>query len=126
MNIWNFCEFHRYMVEKEYIRASDFNLNILQSPKEYRIDILPLEIKQEFKEKFEKHLDWLRPLDKLQRATGGFEAAINFMTNNDCSHLLGEFWETASDLDWSRNERIIDAVPELRRLISYKPAWTRV
>jgi radical SAM protein with 4Fe4S-binding SPASM domain len=126
MNIWNFCEFHRYMVEKEYIRPGDFNLNILQSPKEYRIDILPLEIKQEFKEKFEKHLEWLRPLDKLQRATGGFEAAINFMMNNDGSHLLGEFWETASDLDWSRNERIINAVPELERLISYKPTWTRV
>jgi hypothetical protein len=62
----------------------------------------------------------------LQRATGGFEAAINFMMAQDRSNLLVEFWETASDLDWSRNERIINAVPELERLIQYKPAGTRV
>lgn len=126
MNIWNFCEFHRYMVDQEFIRPGDFNLNILQSPNEYRIDILPQDIKLEFKKKFENHLEWLRPLDQLQRATGGFEAAINFMMAQDCSNLLTDFWETASDLDWSRNERIIDAVPELKRLLQYKPAWTRV
>ena len=126
MNIWNFCEFHRYMVDQGFIRPSDFNLNILQSPIEYRIDILPQEIKEEFKQKFEDHLKWLRPLDSLQRATGGFESAINFMMKQDRSNLLTMFWETSSDLDWSRNERIINAVPELKRILSYKPNWTRV
>lgn len=126
MNIWNFCEFHRYMVDQGFIRPGDFNLNILQSPAEYRIDVLPEDIKLEFKQKFLEHLDWLRPLDQLERATGGFEAAINFMMAQDRTDLLGTFWETASDLDWSRNERIVEAVPELQRLISYKPAWTKV
>jgi len=126
MNIWNFVPFHRYMVDQGFIRPSDFNLNILQSPQEYRIDILPLEIKQEFKQQFEDHIAWLNPLDSLQRATGGFESAIKFMMSQDRTDLLGEFWETASDLDWSRNERIINAVPELARIINYKPAHTRV
>lgn len=126
MNIWNFTKFHRYMVDQGFIRASDFNLNILQSPQEYRIDILPTEIKQKFVEDFEQHLEWLRPLDNLQRATGGFEAAIKFMTALDRSELLKDFWETASDLDWARNERIIEAVPELAEILQYKPANTRV
>lgn len=126
MNIWNFCEFHHYMVDQEFIQPGDFNLNILQSPNEYRIDILPQNIKEEFKQKFEDHLKWLRPLDSLQRATGGFESAINFMIKQDRSDLLPKFWETASDLDWSRSERIIDAIPELSRIIDYKPKWTRV
>lgn len=126
MNIWNFTRFHRYMVDQGFIRAGDFNLNILQSPPEYRIDILPQDIKQRFVEEFEQHLEWLRPLDNLQRATGGFEAAIKFMTAQDRSELLKDFWETASDLDWARNERIIEAIPELAEILAHKPNHTRV
>ena len=126
MNIWKFCEFHRYMVEQGFIRPGDFNLNILQGPTEYRIDVLPAEIKEQFKAKFEEHIEWLRPLDHIHRATGGFEAAIQFMMAQDNSNLLGVFWEMASDLDWSRNERIIDAVPELSAILKYKPPHTRV
>lgn len=126
MNIWNFTKFHRYMVEQEFIRPGDFNLNILQSPLEYRIDILPLDIKQDFATEFSNHILWLHDQDPLQRATGGFEAAIKFMMAQDRTELLPMFWETASDLDWSRNERIIDVVPELARILKYKPAHTRV
>jgi len=126
MNIWNFVNFHRYMVEQGFIRAKDFNLNILQSPQEYRIDILPQEIKERFKQQFEQHLEWLREHDDMQRASGGFEGAIKFMMAQDKSALLTDFWETASDLDWSRNERIIAVVPELAEILSYKPTGTRV
>jgi radical SAM protein with 4Fe4S-binding SPASM domain len=126
MNIWNFTRFHRYMVESGFIEAKDFNLNILQGPKEYRIDLLPQDIKLRFKQEFEQHIEWLRPLDAIQRATGGFEAAIQFMMAQDNSYLLGEFWETTSDMDWSRDERLISAVPELAEILQYKPAHTRV
>jgi radical SAM protein with 4Fe4S-binding SPASM domain len=126
MNIWNFVNFHRYMVDQEFIRPGDLNVNILQGPKEYRIDNLPMDIKLEFKEQFEQHIDWLKDKDHIHRATGGFESAINFMMSSNSTELLQTFWETASDLDWSRNERIIDAVPELSRLLEYKPSWTRV
>jgi len=126
MNIWNFVEFHRYMIDQGFIRPKDFNLNILQSPQEYRIDILPHDIKQRFQAQFEQHIAWLAPQDPLQRATGGFEAAIKFMMAQDRSDLLPEFWETASDLDWSRDERIMQVIPELREILSYKPAHTKV
>jgi radical SAM protein with 4Fe4S-binding SPASM domain len=126
MNIWNFCEFHRYMVEQEFIRPGDMNLNILQGPREYRIDILPQDIKLELKAKFEQHLEWLRPRDHLNRATGGFEAAIQFMMAQDRSDMLPQFWKITSDIDWSRNESILQAVPELERLLKYKPEGLRV
>jgi len=126
MNIWNFVNFHRYMVDQEFIRPGDLNVNILQGPKEYRIDNLPMDIKLEFKEQFEQHIEWLKDKDHIHRATGGFESAINFMMSTTSTDGLQAFWENSSDLDWSRNERIIDAVPELKRLLEYKPAWTRV
>lgn len=126
MNIWNFVNFHRYMVDQGFIRPGDFNLNILQSPQEYRIDILPQNTKLRFQQQFQNHIEWLRDRDPMQRATGGFEAAIKFMMAQDRSNLLPMFWETASDLDWSRNERIINVVPELEEILQFKPAGTRV
>jgi len=126
MNIWNFTKFHRYMVDRGFIQPKDFNLNMLQGPDYYRIDALPLDIKERFKRDFEEHLEWLRPLDPLHRATGGFEAAIKFMMETDNTHLLSKFWYAVSDLDWSRKESLMSVVPELECLLAYKPSDTRV
>ena len=126
MNIWNFTKFHRYMVDSGFIQPKDFNLNMLQGPDYYRIDALPMDLKERFKKDFEEHLEWLRPLDPLHRATGGFEAAIKFMMETDNTHLLPKFWHAVSDLDWSRKESLMSVVPELECLLEYKPANTRV
>ena len=125
MNIWNFTRFHRYMVESGFIEAKDFNLNILQGPQDYRIDMLPPEIKQQFKQDFEDHIAWLEPIDTIQRAVGGFRGAIEFMMATDNQHLLPEFWRTVDDLDWCRNEQLIDVVPELQAIVQYRPELTR-
>ena len=121
MNIWNFTKFHRYMVEQGFIRAQDFNLNILQGPQDYRIDMLPMDIKLRFKKEFEEHIEWLRPQDTIQRAVGGFQGAIQFMMAIDNSHLLRDFWETVNDLDWSRNESLVSVVPELKEIEHHRP-----
>jgi hypothetical protein len=125
MNIWNFTKFHRYMVEQGFIEAKDFNLNILQGPDYYRIDMLPMDLKLKFKEEFEKHIEWLRPIDTIQRAVGGFQGAIEFMMAQDNSHLLPAFWQSVNDLDWSRNESLMSVVPELEAIVQYRPAETR-
>jgi radical SAM protein with 4Fe4S-binding SPASM domain len=125
MNIWKFVEFHRYMIEQDFIQPKDFNLNILQGPRAYRIDILPHDIKLEFKKKFEEHIEWLIPRDTIQRAVGGFRGAIQFMMATDNSALLPEFWETVNDLDWSRNESLIDVVPELQCIEQYRTPTKR-
>lgn len=120
MNIWNFTRFHRYMVEQEFIRPQDFNLNILQGPEAYRIDVLPNNLKLQFKKDFEEHIKWLEPLDSIQRAVGGFRSAIEFMMATDNSHLLGKFWNLVDDLDRVRNESLINVVPELEKISQYK------
>jgi radical SAM protein with 4Fe4S-binding SPASM domain len=126
MNIWNFTRFHRYMVEQDFISAQDFNLNILQGPESYRIDILPEDIKLKFKADFEQHIAWLEPIDKVQRAIGGFKGAIEFMMATDNSHLLPDFWRTVNDIDWVRNEQLMDAVPELAAIVKYRPELDRL
>ena len=126
MNIWNFTRFHRYMVESGFIQAKDFNLNILQGPDNYRIDMLPQAIKLQFKQEFEDHIAWLQDKDPIHRAIGGFEGAITFMMATDNSHLLPRFWETVNDLDWSRSESLLSVVPELEAIIEYRPRDNRI
>ena len=126
MNIWNFVNFHRYMIDQGFIEAKDFNLNILQGPKDYRIDMLPMDIKLRFKKQFEEHIEYLRPIDTIQRAVGGFEGAIAFMMATDNTHLLPDFWKTVNDLDWSRGESLVDVVPELREIEKYRPQDNRI
>jgi hypothetical protein len=116
MNAWHLPEFHRDWVEQGLIRTQDLNVNILQDPAHYRIDIATAEYKQQLKEKFQQHIEWLRPQDPLQRATTGFESAISFMDATDNTHLIDTFWRRTHELDAIRNENILDIIPELRAL----------
>jgi hypothetical protein len=117
MNAWHLPDFHRSWVDQGFIKPQDLNVNILQDPAYYRIDIAPIKYKQRLRVKFEEHLAWLRPLDRLNRATVGFESAINFMMATDNTHLLDNFWRKTYQLDEIRRERLLDNVPELEALL---------
>ena len=117
MNAWHLPDFHRDWVEKGFINPQDLNVNILQDPVHYRIDIAPDAYKQQLKEKYEKHLEWLKPLDKLNRASVGFESAISFMMSTDNQQLIPEFWTRTNQLDKIREENILDIIPELKAIV---------
>lgn len=116
MNAWHLPDFHRTWVNQGLIRPQDLNVNILQDPAHYRIDIAPSTYKERLRQRFEEHLDWLRPQDPLQRATVGFESAITFMMSTDNSHLLDIFRSRTQQLDRLRNEHLLDVIPELEIL----------
>lgn len=116
MNAWHLPDFHRDWVERGLIRAQDLNVNILQDPVHYRIDIAPEEYKQRLATKYLNHIMWLRDQDHLQRATVGFESAIKFMLATDNTHLIDTFWRKTHELDDIRRENILDVIPELSAL----------
>ena len=117
MNAWSLPDFHRAWVEQGLIRAQDLNVNILQDPKHYRIDIATAEYKSRVESKYQDHLRWLRPLDHLNRATVGFESAMTLMNSSDNTHLIDTFWRKTHELDSIRNERCLDIIPELKALL---------
>lgn len=121
MNAWHIPDFHRDWVDKGLIKPQDLNVNILQDPAFYRIDIAPVKYKQRLRVKYEEHLEWLRPHDRLNRATMGFESAINFMMASDNQHLLPEFYKRTQQLDSIRNEQILDVLPELEAVYENSP-----
>jgi hypothetical protein len=116
MNAWSLPDFHRQWAEKGLIRPQDLNVNILQDPAYYRIDIATPDYKQKLIVKYQEHLTWLREHDTLQRATVGFESAINFLMSSDNSTLLPQFWKRTRELDQLRKENILDIIPELEAL----------
>jgi hypothetical protein len=116
MNAWSLPDFHRAWVDRGLIKPQDLNVNVLQDPAHYRIDIATAEYKEQINIKYQDHLDWLRPLDPLNRATVGFESAVNFMTATDNTHLIDTFWKKTHELDAIRNENLLDVIPELAAL----------
>lgn len=117
MNVFQVADFHREWIERGWLQPHDCNVNILQSPEHYRIDILPAHLKERATRKLEEHVSYLKQHDKLGRAVTGFESAIRFMNATDNSHLIPEFNRVSAQMDRIRNESIYDVVPELRDLL---------
>ena len=116
MNAWSLPDFHREWVAAGLIKPQDLNVNILQDPMHYRIDIAPKEYKTRLEAKWREHIEWLQPLDKLNRASVGFESAITYMNSTDNTHLIDTFWRKTHELDAIRNETMLDVIPELQAL----------
>ena len=117
MNAWHLPQFHRDWVEKRLINAQDLNVNILQDPLHYRIDIATAEYKQKLTAHYNDHIEWLKQVgDPLSRATVGFESAIKFMNSTDNTHLIDTFWRKTHQLDDIRKENILNIIPELAEL----------
>lgn len=116
MNALHLPQFHRAWVEQGLIRAQDLNINILQDPVHFRIDIAPQEYKNQLEQKYREHIVWLKDQDPLGRATQGFESAITFMQATDNTHYIDQFWRKTHQLDDIRKEKILHVLPELRAL----------
>jgi radical SAM protein with 4Fe4S-binding SPASM domain len=117
-NVLHITDFHRQWVDRGFLKAQDWNINILQGPERDRIDVLPQVYKDQAADKIREHIAWLKPQDHLQRATSGYEGIINFM-NNDRSHLLKEFFRVNDTHDQYRNEQFETVFPELKDLRKY-------
>lgn len=114
MNVLHILDFHKEWVNLGLIRPKDLNVNICQGPEWYRIDIFPQKFKEEvIKPAYEKHIAWLEPQDKLNRATNGFRSAMNFMMSEDKSSILPRFIQEIEKLDNLRSEDFWQIFPEL-------------
>ena len=112
INALHIPDFHKSWVEKGFIKPMDFNFNLLQHPTWQRMDILPPEYKQQVKEKYEKHIEWLKGNDPLTRATEGFKSAIDWMYQTDNQKHLKLYFYNTRRYDKIRNEDTVKVFPE--------------
>lgn len=116
MNSFHMPDFHRDWMDRGLIQAQDFNINILMNPPHYRIDNLPNNLKEKLVAKYKEHIEYIRPLDGLQRATNGYESAINFINQPANEQLLQDFLKLTNQVDDVRNENFKETFPELSEL----------
>ena len=119
MNSYHIPDFHREWIELGLLQPMDWNINILQGPEYYRIDVLPENMKQEVLAKYNDHISWLEDKDKFKRAINGFKSAMNFMTGTDNSQLIPELLGQLQKLDTLRGENFFAVFPELIGLKKY-------
>jgi MoaA/NifB/PqqE/SkfB family radical SAM enzyme/glutaredoxin-related protein len=113
LNAWHLPDFHRDWVEKGLISPTDIELNWVQEPSHYRIDIATDAYKKIIRKKIQAHCEWLSRYPGVELVLLQYESLVNFMFAEDRSHLLDEFWQMTRKLDKIRNENIIDVLPEL-------------
>ena len=116
INALHVVDFHRTWCEQGYIKPQDFNFNLLQFPFWQRIDLLPESMKQQVKEKYQLHIEWLKPYDHLTRATKGFQSGLDYMMRRDNFKNIEEFKSGMKKIDDIRNENILETFPELAEL----------
>jgi MoaA/NifB/PqqE/SkfB family radical SAM enzyme len=117
LNIWHLPDFHRDWVEKGLIDPNNFSLNWLQEPSYYRVDIATKAYKEIVKEKIQSHCQWLSNYTGTESVIARYQALVNFMFEEDRSHLIPKFWEKTNQLDAIRNEKLLDVIPELKALL---------
>jgi sulfatase maturation enzyme AslB (radical SAM superfamily) len=112
INCLHVADFHKNWVEQEFINPEDFNLNLLFSPNYLRVDNAPESIKEKIRKKYHEHLDWLRPIDKLGRATAGFESVILYIDNKNIFDK-DNFWKNINLFDNYYKTDLLKTFPEL-------------
>jgi hypothetical protein len=80
------------------------------------MDILPLEYKEQVKQKYKEHIAWLKTQDNLTRATKGYESALDWMFSKDNQKHLDLFFSNTRKYDKMRNEDTLDIFPEWKGL----------
>lgn len=112
MNALHLPDFHRSWVNAGLINPDDFNAKLLFTPEYMRVDSAPAELKEQIRIKYRAHLDWLIPLDRLGRATNGFESVLEYI-NNDRTFDSDLFWTEVDRLDEYYSTDLIEVFPEL-------------
>ena len=110
-------DFHKDWIAKGFIKPQDLNMNMIQDPEHYRIDILPESIKKRVSIRYKEHIAMIKPLDHLGRATSGFESALSMMMSNDNTHMITKFKQITQQLDQRRRQKTIEIFPELKEIL---------
>jgi organic radical activating enzyme len=112
INALHVPDFHRSWIEKGLIEPYQFNIQTLYDPAWLNIETAPQYLKDQIREKYTRHLEWLKPLDREGRATVGFESILEQLKNTiEFDPQL--FWNNILPLDKYHNANLLDNFPEL-------------
>ena len=112
LNALHMPDFHKSWVEQGLVEPQHWIVNTLIHPQYMRVATAPEYLKDQIREKFHKHLEWLRPLDPFGKSSAGYVAILHTLDNNDAFDP-GLFWNKIEARDQYHNVKLLDVFPEL-------------
>ena len=112
INVLHVPDFHRSWVEQGFIQPDQFNIQTLLGPAWMKVESAPKYLNDQIREKYTRHLEWLRTFDTEGRATSGFESILEQL-NNPVKFDPQLFWSNILPLDKYHNANLLDSFPEL-------------
>ncbi len=113
MNAHTVCELQKNWIEKGYVDKTNIFWNILQNPPFYNLQNMPQHLKDEVKEIWLEHLDWLGQKDSGP-VHDTVKITIDWMSDGDENpEMLTKLCEQSKKLDKLRNEDTRATFPEL-------------
>jgi radical SAM protein with 4Fe4S-binding SPASM domain len=110
MNAYHLPDIHREWIDLGLIGPDDFFINPLVTPEYYCAQVLPRAEKRKVERIYRRFIkDYL---SDTPSAAKRYESALNFINEEDGSHLLPQFVEWIEKLDQSRGERFVEVFPE--------------
>lgn len=118
MNIYNLPKLQKRWLDLG-IDCRNISFNILTTPVEQSITVLPEHYKNMALVTIHNHLDYLSNIDNSEKLIEEWKQARTFMTSKNDSHLLGEFFRLTDDKDRIRNQNFEEYFPEFKDLRNY-------
>jgi hypothetical protein len=118
LNCFHAIDFHREMFETKVIEnINNFRLNFAFEPKHLCVRVLPLEYKEQLKNKINSYVDKFLIPNKAYTIIENFNSLISFMYAEDNSCLLPEFASSMLKTDQLRNEDWRIVFPEIAGIV---------
>ncbi|MFX1392323.1 MAG: twitch domain-containing radical SAM protein [Promethearchaeota archaeon] len=121
MNVLHLPDFHKFMIEKGYIKPNYIFMNILIEPEEFNIQILPKNLKDKIKEKYDFFINnyiltknWSEEIK--QDLITKYRGIVEFLFKKHNTELIPNFLELTNKLDKIRNENFFQIFPELHEI----------
>lgn len=112
MNALHITDFHRDWVKQGLVHPDNWNINVLQDPEYYRISVLPSDLKEDVRARYQQQIEWLEQAVGPGRAMNGYRSALSFL-DQDWRDRLPEAIEKLETLDRLRGENFWNTFPEL-------------
>jgi MoaA/NifB/PqqE/SkfB family radical SAM enzyme len=114
-NVLHLPDFHKSWVDQGLIQPSQWKINFLHEPKYMSFFTIPLQFHKQIKEKYIKHIEWLRRYDQFGRAVSTFETIL-FGLENSLPFDAQDFWDNTQKLDQYHGVNFLEIFPELQQL----------